>query len=164
MRALTARELELVNDHLKLAETIAQVTRYRRVPEGERLSAAYTGLCLAAMDYVPGMITFRTFAKHRIRGAVKDTCKFLRRLDREEDEDDAVAVESRESDQFEAVDARDEVHALRESCDERDRRWIDAYLATGEWFAAARMLGLCKHSGSLARMRIQARAQAMRSE
>jgi hypothetical protein len=161
MTALTAAQKQLVNDHLFLADLLACKFRSKRLRGAEKLSAAYLGLCRAATRYVPGMISFRTYASQRIWGAMKDDCETTWRGDREYDLGEVLAVELDSRDPFHGVDQSDEIEHLLNQFKPSDRRWLEAFLETGNWWQAARRLGMGNSAAGYARQRLIPRLEAM---
>jgi RNA polymerase sigma factor (sigma-70 family) len=76
---LTEEQRGLATKYLPLAQTLAIRYRFQRLDEREELeSTAYMALVEAALTFDPGRnVNFATFARHRIRGALRD---YQRRL------------------------------------------------------------------------------------
>jgi RNA polymerase sigma factor (sigma-70 family) len=157
-QTLTPEQQDLVTRHLRLAQMLATKFKCRRITIEERLSAAYLGLCQSALRFKPELgISFATFAGYRIIGAINDEHRYLAKEDV-----GAVDVYELESgveapDAFREIEQRDELEAVLARFCPLDREWVEAYLATGNWYEAARRLGRGKSAVFYVHQRVRAR-------
>jgi hypothetical protein len=153
---LKLHQQKLVTENLKLAERLADATGRGGCTLEERRSAAYLGLCQAARAWKGhGRAYFRKFASFKIVSAISAAHQDH---DREFDEQaiGGDVVDRLEApDPFRAFERQDELLGLLGRFTGQDRAWLDAYLDTGNWRAAARKLGVGNEEAAEARLRLR---------